>query len=168
MMDLTPHWLQIRGRYADAHAALQWVARAIYERVEETVPSPPMDEVDLTPALELGFLASDDGKIGFSDSDIRHDYLVRHAVDWALSAWDDLETFANVLLGLAKFDLEEAHRRTLALTNTEQPILRRMGIAALGEFKYMDSERHDLLRSTLERLEVFRTIPLLSLSEVMK
>jgi hypothetical protein len=289
-MDLTLHWQKIRRNHADAHAALQRAAAAIYERAEEPVPIPQVNEVDLSPALKLGFLTSDSGKIAFSDLEVRYDYLVRHAVDLALSAWNDLETFVstldeiesrstrinvrrkigicilllltyehgkdlvgriaeaamrrnaggrnwlfwslyhpfcealpdlnfepellvdalecvlravagdlcrgkiyqaveklatrsqdtadtlykvfvsrlespvawlavNALLGLAKFDLIEAHFRALVLTDSEQPTLRLIGIAALGSFKYAGGDQRDLLCSTLKRLEAFRTAP---------
>ncbi|KAF3890186.1 MULTISPECIES: hypothetical protein [Nostocales] len=291
MMNLTPHWQQIRQSSADAHAALQWVAAAIYEQSEETVPRAPIDEVDLSKALELRFLSSDDGKVSFSDPAVRHDYLVRHAVDLAIATWDELEKFANLfdeiyrrsyrvtnnidcrigasvllvlnyeykkdivgrvveiarleksrekrdrskgkiydifcdalseldlkseslvaslvdalelilqtsagykiysiienlaarsqnnadflyheflarpesriielavdaLLGLAKLDQKEAHRRALVLTDSQQPTLRRIGIAALGKFKYDTSEQRELLRVTLDRLNELKT-----------
>ncbi|SRR5579883_478147 len=287
MMNLTPHWQQIRQSYADAHVALQWVAAAIYEQSEETVPLAPIDVVDLSLALELGFLASDDGKVGFSDPAVRHDYLIRHAVDLAITTWDELEKFASLfaeiyrrscrvtnnidcrigagvllilnyeykkdivgrvalvarldnarenrdssfwslydpfcdvfpelifkfeslvdtlesilqtnvgykiysvvenlaarsqnnadflyneflarlesrivelafttLLGLAKLDQKEAHRRALVLTDSEQPPLRQIGIAALGNFKYDTSEARELLRITLDRFNELKT-----------
>lgn len=96
MMDLTPHWQQTRQSNADAHAALQWVAAKIHEQTEQNVSLPQSDEIDLSTALELGLRASNDGKIGFSDPEVRCEYLVRHAVDLALVAWDESENFASV------------------------------------------------------------------------
>jgi len=65
----------------------------------------------------------------------------------------------NVLLGLAKFSLQEAHRRALALANSDNLIYRRIGISALGYFKYSDNDiQHNLLKSTIEQLEAFRKI----------
>lgn len=63
---------------------------------------------------------------------------------------------ANALLGLANFDLPEAHRRALDLTGSEQPTLRRSGIAALGRFDYASGERPDLLGSTWECLQALK------------
>jgi hypothetical protein len=63
---------------------------------------------------------------------------------------------ANALLGLANFDLPEAHRRALDLTDSEQPTLRRAGIAALGRLDYAGGERPDLLAATWERLEALK------------
>ncbi len=286
MLDLTPHWQQIRRDHAEAHTVLQRIAEAIYERTEEPVRL-DADKADLSAALELGLLESNDG-IAFSDPDIRRDYLVQHTVELALRAWDNLDTFvnffedaqyrtlnfgtrrevttvvllvladdhgkdvigrmgevarsgvegegrnhlfwslyhpfcealpeldvdpgklvdtlesvfeataddlaggfvysaveklaarsradaealydvfasrrdspvvsftANALVGLAGFDLPEAHRRALDLTRAEQPTLRRAGIAALGRFDYADSVRTDLLGAAWERLEAFK------------
>jgi hypothetical protein len=278
-MDLTPHWKQIRGNHTNAHASLQWVATAIYKQSKETVPIPSVDEVDLNPGLEFGFLRSDDGKVGFTDPAVRHDYLVRHAVDLVLAAWDELENFASLfyeiyrcsirvdvgsqigvavllilnaeykkdlvgrvaevarletskekqdrsrekiydifcdalpeldlqleslvdvfelilqtnpgykiysivenlaarsqnnadflyykflapsesrivelafhaLLGLAKLNQKEAHRRALVLTDSEQLLFRNIGIALLGGLKYETREQSDLLQATLDR-----------------
>lgn len=66
---------------------------------------------------------------------------------------------ANALVGLAKFDLPEAHRCALGLTEKEQPTLRRVGIAALGRFDYSGGERPDLLESGWERLETLKAEP---------
>ncbi|NJM23385.1 MAG: hypothetical protein HC907_34490 [Richelia sp. SM1_7_0] len=96
MMDLTPHWQQTQQSNGDAHASLQWVAAKIYEQTEQNVSEPQSDEINLSKALELGLLASNDGKIGFSDPEVLSDYLVRHAVDLALVAWDEREKFASV------------------------------------------------------------------------
>ncbi|MEO0936284.1 MAG: hypothetical protein AAFY21_21965, partial [Cyanobacteria bacterium J06641_2] len=96
MKDLTPYWQQTRQSNADAHAALQWVAAKIYEQTEQNVSEPQSDEIDLSKALELGLLASNDGKIGISDPEVLSDYLVRHAVDLAFAAWDESENFASV------------------------------------------------------------------------
>lgn len=95
-MDLTPHWQQTQQSNGDAHASLQWVAAKIYEQTEQNVSEPQSDEINLSKALELGLLASNDGKIGFSDPEVLSDYLVRHAVDLALVAWDEREKFASV------------------------------------------------------------------------
>lgn len=65
----------------------------------------------------------------------------------------------NALLGLAKFNPKKAHQKTLALTESEQTTLRRIGIATLGGFKYSGSEWQELLDSTLERLEALRISP---------
>lgn len=59
----------------------------------------------------------------------------------------------NALMGLANFDLPEAHQHALNLTDSEQPTLRRAGIAALGRFDYAGGERPDLLESTWGRLQ---------------
>ncbi len=63
---------------------------------------------------------------------------------------------ANALLGLANFDLSEAHRRALDLTNSEQSTLRRAGIAALGRFDYASGERSDLLKSAWQSLQALK------------
>ena len=283
-MNFTPHWQQIRQSYPEAHASLQWAAGGIYQQSKETVPIPPVDEVDLSPGLELGFLRSDNGKVGFSDPAVRHDYLVRYAVNLVIAAWDELENFASLfyeiyrcsirinvgsqigvavllvlnseykkdlvgrvaevarletsrekrdksrekiyeffcdalpeldlkleslvdvfelifqtnagykiysivenlaahsqsnadfiynkfvvaqeprivslafyaLRGLAKFNPDEAHRRALVLTNSEQSILRQIGIAFLGEFSYETSKQSDLLQATLDKFNSFK------------
>jgi hypothetical protein len=63
---------------------------------------------------------------------------------------------ANALVGLAGFDLPEAHRRALDLTRAEQPTLRRAGIAALGRFNYANGEASNLLEATWERLDTLK------------
>lgn len=60
---------------------------------------------------------------------------------------------SNALVGLANFDLSEAHQHALDLTDSERFTLRRAGIAALGRFDYAGGERPDLLESTWERLQ---------------
>ena len=62
---------------------------------------------------------------------------------------------ANALISLAEFDLPEAHRRGLALTGSEQPERRKVGIAVLGRLDYR--EQRDLLQVTLKRLKELRT-----------
>lgn len=279
MMDLTPHWQEIRQNNVEAHVALQRVAAAIYEQTEQAVAISTINEVELDKALKLGFLASDNGKVGFSNSEVRQDYLVHHAVDLALAVWDEIEDFVNVfhdihsrniridfntkvgfvallvlkyeynkdivglvievfkenktktercrakgtlydlfcealpeldlnleslvdvlemisqtsaeyishsvvekiaarsqveadilynlliartespivgqayhaLLKLANFDFKTSHFRALILTQSEVPALCRMGIAALGEFKYGNDKQSALLQHTLDR-----------------
>jgi len=63
---------------------------------------------------------------------------------------------ANALVGLANFDLPEAHRRALDLTDSEQPSLRRSGIAAFGRFDYASGGRPELLGPTWERLQALK------------
>lgn len=65
------------------------------------------------------------------------------------------EFTVNALVGLARFDLPEAHRRTLSLTAAEQPTLRRAGVGALGHFDYAGANP-DLLETTWKRLEALR------------
>lgn len=65
----------------------------------------------------------------------------------------------NILYGLAVFDLSEAHSRALSLTNALSPMLRRVGIAALGRFSYVDKSNEELLQSTLICLNQFRATP---------
>ncbi|MCA6504435.1 MAG: hypothetical protein IM585_16620 [Pseudanabaena sp. M135S2SP2A07QC] len=63
----------------------------------------------------------------------------------------------SVLLGLAKFSLQEAHRRALALARSEQLIYRRVGISCLGYFQYSNDEIHQrLLKVTIDCFEAFR------------
>lgn len=95
-MNLTPSWQQIQENHTIIHPSLQWVAAAIYEQSKGTVPIPPTDEIDLTQGIELGFLKVDDSRVGFTDPSVRHDYLVHHAVDLVLVAWDELENFASL------------------------------------------------------------------------
>lgn len=64
---------------------------------------------------------------------------------------------ANVLVGLANFDLPNAHRRALDLTDSKRPTLRRAGIAALGRFDYAGGEHPNLLASTWERLQALKS-----------
>lgn len=263
------------------------VAEAIYERVEEPICL-DADEADLSAALELSFLESNDDGITFSDPEVRRDYLVRHAANLALQAWDAPEVFAdffeeaqyrtlnfgtrrevtavvllvlagdhgkdvvgrvgeiarlgaedvgrnhlfwslydpfckvlpeldvdpgkladtlesvfeattgdlaggfvygaveklasrsqadaealyeafssrsnspvvtftmNALVGLAAFDLPEAHRCALELTEADHPTMRRAGVAALGVFDYEVGGYHDLLALTWERLQALK------------
>ena len=67
----------------------------------------------------------------------------------------------DVLRGIAKSDLPEAHQRALLLSNANEPVLRRLGILALGDFNYSkEGNSQILLGSTLDQ---FKT--LLSLSD---
>ena len=59
----------------------------------------------------------------------------------------------------ARFDLSEAHRRALELTEAEQSTLRRAGIAALGVLDYKGGGRPDLLARTWERLRALKADP---------
>lgn len=86
------------------HVLLQRVAEAIYDQTEEPVRS-DRDQANLSAALELDLLESNDDGITFSDPDVRRDYLVRHTVDLALRAWGDPEMLANFF--------EDAQYRTL-------------------------------------------------------
>ncbi|PAX58336.1 hypothetical protein [Brunnivagina elsteri] len=285
MVDLTLYWQQIQQNHAGVHVALQWVAAVIYEQTEQTVAISEVDKVKLSEALELGFLTSEDGKVGFSKSEVRQDYLVRHAVDLALAVWNEIEDFVNVfydiyrhnirinfgskvglfvllvlkqeynkdivshvtkvfkqentktercrvrgtlyelfcealpeldlkletlvdalelisqtsaeykiysvvenlaarsqenadflysqfvarfespivgqayhaLLKFANFNFKIAHSRALILTQSEVPVLCRMGIAALGEFKYGNDKQSVLLQNTLDRFNYLKT-----------
>ncbi|MBF2009438.1 MAG: hypothetical protein IGS49_29430 [Chlorogloeopsis fritschii C42_A2020_084] len=104
-MNLTPHWQQIQQNYAEAHAYLQWLAGAIYEQSEETVPIPAIDEVDLNPGIKLGLITSNEGKIGFSNPEVRDDYLVRYAVDLVLAAWDEPEKLIDLFDNIYSFSI---------------------------------------------------------------
>jgi hypothetical protein len=66
---------------------------------------------------------------------------------------------ANAFVGLARFDLPEAHRRALELTEAEQATLRRAGIAALGVLDYKGGGRPDLLVRTWKRLQALKAEP---------
>ena len=94
--DSTPHWRRTRHDHAEAHATLQRVAEAIYEQYEEPIRL-QADDPDLSAALELGFLESNDEGVAFSDVDVRRDYLARHIAPQVLEAWDDTDAFADVL-----------------------------------------------------------------------
>lgn len=59
----------------------------------------------------------------------------------------------DVLRGIAKSDLPKAHQRALMLSESEEPILRRLGICSLGDFDYSQESSQTLLASTLERLK---------------
>lgn len=65
----------------------------------------------------------------------------------------------NALVGLAKVDLPEAHRRALKSTEAEHATLRRAGVAALGVLDYEGGGRPDLLARTWERLQILKDNP---------
>jgi hypothetical protein len=65
----------------------------------------------------------------------------------------------NALVGLAKFDLAEAHRRALKLTEAEHSTLRRAGVDALGVLDYEDAGHPNLLARTWERLQILKANP---------
>lgn len=62
----------------------------------------------------------------------------------------------NILRAIARIDLSEAHQRALALSHRVEPILRRVGIRALGDFNYGENEAQKLLHSTLDRFGILR------------
>jgi hypothetical protein len=62
-------------------------------------------------------------------------------------------------MGLARFNLPEAHRRAVNLTTAEQFTLRRAGIAVLGRFDYAGGRHPDLLESTWEHLQTLKVMP---------
>lgn len=64
----------------------------------------------------------------------------------------------DALIGLSNFDFSGAHDRALRLTEKDQPILRRVGIATLGQLNYQDKNIPHL-RKTWERLESLREDP---------
>lgn len=64
-----------------------------------------------------------------------------------------------VLVGLARSNLEEAHRRALDLSVGADPSVRRAGITALGLFDYSGDDQGRLLETTWERLERGRSEP---------
>jgi hypothetical protein len=65
-------------------------------------------------ALELGFLERNDDGIVFSDSALRRDYMVRHASDLALAAWDDPGAFAAAISDAQRHTTNCGNRRELA------------------------------------------------------
>jgi hypothetical protein len=95
------------------HVLLQRVAEVIYDQTEEPVHL-DRDEANLSTALELGLLKSNDDEITFSDPDIRRDYLVRHTADLALEAWDDPEMFADFIEDAQYLTLNFGTRREVA------------------------------------------------------
>lgn len=111
--DLTPHWRRVQHDHGEAHAALQRVAEAIYQRTEEPVDLGDA-EADLRVALELGFLESGDEGISFSDPDVRRDYLIRHTASMALPAWDDPARFADAIVDAQHRTLRYSGRREMA------------------------------------------------------
>lgn len=62
------------------------------------------------------------------------------------------------LVGLSTRDFTAAHRRALQLTGEESPILRRIGITALGQIDYQD-QSPKVLRDTWECLEELQGDP---------
>ncbi len=96
MPNLTPHWQQIQHINADAHEALRWIAKLIYEQQEEAVPICEQNADIIALALDLGYLKTTDGKVTFSDQDVRNHYLVRHIVDLALLDWDEPEKLISL------------------------------------------------------------------------
>ena len=65
---------------------------------------------------------------------------------------------ANALVGLSDSDFNDAHERALRLAQDSRPVLRRVGIAALGGMSY-DKEHIPQLRKTWMRLESLRENP---------
>lgn len=139
--------------------------RNLYHPLCEALPDLVVDSRRLADALESVMQAtSSDGTAGWI-----HVPVERLAARSRAGAEDLYETFvsrsgspvatfvAPILVGLAKHDLKEAHRRALALTKAEQPALRKAGVGALGHFDYLGANRADLLESTWESLEAIRT-----------
>lgn len=62
-----------------------------------------------------------------------------------------------ILVGFAAFDLHEAHRRAIELTESAAPAVRRAGIATLGHISYSEDDRGCLLDTTWNRLEHIRS-----------
>ena len=65
---------------------------------------------------------------------------------------------SSALLGLAHFDLPEAHRRALALVHAEAIILQRTGLGTLSRFRYSETDGH-LLAVTLAKFDEMRMQP---------
>ncbi|MEE3715202.1 hypothetical protein V2H45_00425 [Tumidithrix elongata RA019] len=59
----------------------------------------------------------------------------------------------DVLRGIANSDLPKAHQRALLLSESKEPIIRRLGICSLGNFDYSQDSSQILLGSTLERFK---------------
>lgn len=104
-MNLTPRWQEIQQSYPDVHVALTQIASMFYKQNTEfmaitepisTLQVDGVNGVDLSRALELGFLTNNNDKIAFSELGVLSNYLVRHAIGLALAAWDDIETFNKV------------------------------------------------------------------------
>jgi hypothetical protein len=81
----------------EVHAILQWVAAAVFDRLELSIEITGNDHVDLQPALANGDLTiASDGRVAFSDTGLQLQYLIRHAAEIAAREWQDLERFAQV------------------------------------------------------------------------
>jgi hypothetical protein len=102
--DLTPRWRGIRRDHLEIHAVLQQVAQAVYEQGEGPADS-EIDWPGLQAAAELGFLKTGGDGNSFVDPEVRRDYLIRHAADVALMAWEEPRRFADAI--------DEAQRRVL-------------------------------------------------------
>jgi hypothetical protein len=136
---------------------------SLYHPFCEALPELPAESGELADALEAVFeAASNDLANGLiygaveklaartrTDAEALYEVFVSHPDSPAVSFT------ANALVGLANFDVYEAHQRALDLAGAEQPTLRRAGIAALGRFDYT-SGRPDLLESTWERLQTLK------------
>lgn len=102
--DPTPHWRAIRRDRPEIHGVLQQVAQAVYEQGEETADT-RTDLPGLQDAIDLSLLKAEGDVNSFVDSEVRRDYLIRHAADVASMAWGEPRRFVDAI--------DEVQRRTL-------------------------------------------------------
>ena len=91
----TPHWTRTREEDPELHAVLDAIAETL---LGEQAPACPLYlDVPTRRALELGHLVRQEGTLVFTDSQVRDEYLVRRTVLNASAAWDDVETFTELV-----------------------------------------------------------------------
>ena len=149
------------GAEGEGRNQLFW---ALYDPFCEALPELDVDPGKLADVLEWVFQATaNDGTAGWIYGSVER-LAARSRTDaeslyqaFSLRLNSPLvELTANALVALAKFDLPEAHRCALGLTEAHQSALRRVGVAALGRFNYAEREGSDLLVPTWERFEALK------------
>jgi hypothetical protein len=100
---MTPHWHQIKSENVDVHNVLECIAAKIYEQASRLVNIEQIDEVDLSVAIECGYLETTNDRVSFVSSEIQLDYLTRYVADLLDRSWEDLVTFLDIFRQIIRF-----------------------------------------------------------------
>ena len=153
------------ARLAVANGERKWPFWAIYPTFCEILPQLVIAPADLARELEPVIQATDGDYFGGSVYDAvenmarRSKTLAYELVNAFIARPDSpaVGLAVNALVALATFKLKDAHCWALNLLSSQEPTLRRVGIASLGRFEYANDKSAKFLRITLEHLEILRT-----------
>ncbi|MBW4575244.1 MAG: hypothetical protein KME08_08165 [Aphanothece sp. CMT-3BRIN-NPC111] len=117
------YWYKIQQDHPNTHIAMEGIAAKIYKQASTSIQLDRSNEIEVTEAIELGFLSQEEGKLFFSDSEILKEYLVHHAVSLMEEAWSNVEEVVEIYKKIESLSWKISSENNLEVDNLENKVL---------------------------------------------